>query len=313
MKYLISGGTGLIGTRLVHTLADKDHEIIVLSRSPEYAPSFPPHVKTIPWDAETTGDWIDHLNGADVVINLAGESIAGKGFFPSPWTQERKKRILNSRVDVGQALLAGVQEVTQKPNVFIQASAIGYYGTSKDETFSEDSPPGSDFLADTCKAWESSTKPVADYGVSHIITRFGMVLSTKGGAFTRLLLPFRLFLGGPFGDGQQWYSWIHIQDLCNAIYFLSSTPGAQGAYNLTAPHPVRNKTFAKTLGKIVSRPSLVPVPAFLMRWVFGDVSTVVLDGQRVIPQRLTKTGFPFQYPTLEKALRDLLDLPKETI
>lgn len=313
MKYLITGGTGLIGTQLVQSLADEDHEIIVLSRSPKRAPTYPQHVRTVSWDAETTTGWIEYLNGVDVVINLAGESIAGKGFLPSPWTQERKKSILRSRVNVGEALLTGIQKVPQKPLVFIQASAIGYYGTSKENTFSEDSPPGSDFLAETCIAWENSTKPVTDYGVSHIITRFGMVLSTKGGAFPRLLLPFQLFLGGPFGDGQQWYSWIHIQDLCSAINFLSSTPDAQGIYNLTAPHPVRNKTFARTLGTILSRPSFVPVPAFLMKWVFGDVSTVVLDGQRVIPQRLTNTGFSFQYPTLEKALRVLLDRPKETI
>jgi uncharacterized protein (TIGR01777 family) len=307
MKVLIFGGTGLIGTQLVTTLAQKNHEIIVLSRSPERAPSLPQNVKTILWDADTSSGCVEFLNGADAVINLAGESIAGKKFFPSPWTKERREGIRQSRVDVGRALLSGIQKVDTKPKVFIQASAIGYYGTAKDETFTEESPPGSDFLAETCKVWESSTKPVQDFGVSHIITRFGMVLSRKGGAFPRLLLPFQLFLGGPFGDGQQWYSWIHIQDVCRAIHFLSVTPGAEGIFNLTAPQPIKNKTFANVLGTIMKRPSFVPVPGFLMRWVFGDVSTVVLDSQRVIPQRLSDFGFTFQYPILEMALRDLLD------
>ncbi len=307
MIFVISGGTGLIGSNLVGLLAGDDHEIIILSRSPTQAPGFPQNVEIIPWDAETAAGWTEALNGADVVINLAGESIAGQGFFPSPWSESRKDSILQSRIKVGQALLAGIKEVKQKPRVFIQASAIGYYGTSKDATFTEDSPAGSDFLANTCRSWESSTRPVKEFGVSHIITRLGMVLSSEGGAFPRLRLPFQLFLGGPFGDGEQWYSWIHIEDVCRAIIFLSKNPQAHGIYNLTAPQPVRNKAFAKALGKIMSRPSFIPVPGFLLRWAFGDVSTVVLDGQRVLPQKLKSLGYSFQYPTLEMALRDLLN------
>ncbi|MBS3752853.1 MAG: TIGR01777 family oxidoreductase [Anaerolineales bacterium] len=306
MKYTISGGTGLIGSKLIRHLAAQGHEIIILSRSPDSVSNLPLHVKPVYWDGKNVSDWVTQLGGTDVVINLAGESIAGKGIIPSPWTDSKKDRILKSRVQVGNTLLEGIRQVDQKPQKFIQASAIGYYGSHGDEILTESSPPGSDFLSRTCTAWESSTKPVVDLGVTHIVVRLGVVLSEKGGALPRLLLPFKLFLGGPLGNGEQWYSWIHIDDVCNAIKFLSEHAHAQGVFNLTAPNPVKNKLFAKAIGKIMSRPAFLPVPGFLMKMVMGEVSTVVLDGQRVVPKRLKQLDYSFQYPELEGSLRDLI-------
>ncbi|MFO7944953.1 MAG: TIGR01777 family oxidoreductase [Anaerolineales bacterium] len=306
MKFTITGGTGLIGSTLVRLLAAQDYEVIILSRSPDSASNLPRHVKLVYWDGKNVSSWVDQLDGTNVVINLAGESIAGKGIIPSPWTDPKKDRILKSRVQVGNTLLEGIKQVDQKPQKFIQASAIGYYGSHGDDILTESSPPGSDFLSRTCTAWEASTKPVFDLGVSHIVVRLGVVLSEKGGALPRLLLPFKLFLGGSLGNGEQWYSWIHIDDVCNAIKYLSEHTHAQGVYNLTAPNPVKNKLFAKTIGEIMSRPAFLPVPGFLMKMVLGEVSSVVLDGQRVIPKRLRQLNFSFQYPELGEALRDLI-------
>lgn len=306
MKYTISGGTGLIGSKLVRLLAAQGHEIIILSRSPDSVSNPPRHVQPVYWDGKNVSKWVDQLDGTDVVINLAGESIAGKGLIPSPWTDHKKDRILKSRVQVGETLLEGIKQVDQKPQKFIQASAIGYYGSRGDELLTESSPPGSDFLSRTCTAWESSTKPVVDLGVTHIVVRLGVVLSEKGGALPRLILPFKLFLGGPIGNGEQWYSWIHIDDVCSAINYLSEHAQAQGVFNLTAPKPVKNKFFAKTIGEIMSRPAFFPVPGFLMKIFLGEVSTVVLNGQRVIPKRLRQLNYSFQYPELEGALRDLI-------
>lgn len=309
MKIIISGGTGLIGSNLTADLSRNNHEIVILTRSPHRAPEFSNNVNFQKWDGEHVGSWIQSLNGADVVVNLAGESIAGKGFFPSPWTEERRKRIRQSRINIGQALAQGIKEVDHKPQVFIQASAIGYYGTLKNKVVTENNPPGSDFVAKTCIEWENSTKVVEDFGVRRIVTRFGIVLSTEGGALPRLLLPFKFFVGGPMGSGEQWYSWIHMDDVCNALRYLMKQPDKNGAFNLTAPHPVKNKTFARILGKVLSRPSIFPIPGFLMRSLFGDVANVVLEGQRVVPQRLSNMDFTFQFPALEIALRDLLDRP----
>lgn len=306
MKIIITGGTGLIGSNLVRSMARENHEIYVLTRSPQRSPDFPENVTLAAWDAKSVSDWIAVLEGADAVVNLAGENLAGKGFFPTPWSAERREKIVQSRIKVGQTLTKGIRLVDDRPDVLIQASAINYYGTDQEEVFTEDHPPGSDFLARTCVAWEKSTAQVVDLGLQRVVIRLGMVLSAEGGALPRLLLPFRLFLGGPFGSGEQWYSWIHIDDVSQAIQYLIQHPESGEVVNLTAPHPVKNREFAACVGDILSRPSFVPVPGFLMRWVFGDVSTVVLDGQRVIPRRLQKVNYQFLYPDLEGALRELL-------
>jgi len=306
MRVMITGGTGLIGRALIEALQEHDHQILVLSRNPDKYDDFPYDVEFLQWDAKTPQGWGDQINHVDAVVNLAGENLAGKGFFPSPWTPERKKRILDSRLQAGRALNAAIEAAEQKPKVLIQASAIGYYGPRGDDIITEESEPGDDFLAQTCVQWEDVTRPVEAMGVRRAIIRTGIVLSPEEGALPRLLLPHRLFVGDPFGNGEQWYSWIHIADEAAAIRFLIENEQAIGPFNLTAPHPVKNKMLSKKLGKVIGRPSWLPIPGFVMRTLFGEVATVVLDGQHVLPQKLEMLGFEFQYPTAEDALRDLL-------
>lgn len=308
MQVLISGGSGLIGRELVAELLQHGHEPIVLSRSPDQRQSIPRGARLVKWDARTPQGWGHLVNEAGAIVNLAGESLAGTGFFPKRWNDARRKRILNSRLKAGEAIVAAVEAAERKPNVVVQASAIGYYGPLGDKIVTEDHVPGDDFLAKTCVQWEKSTAPVRGMGVRHTIIRSGIVLSTQGGALPRLLFPHKLFVGGPFGNGKQWYSWIHIADEVSAIRFLIENQEAEGVFNLTSPNPLPNAEFSKTLGRVMKRPSLIPVPGFAMKALFGEVSTVVLDGQRVSSNRLQEMGFAFQFPELESAFRDLLEL-----
>jgi hypothetical protein len=308
MKILVAGGTGLIGTNLVLHLAGQGHQVTVLTRSPDQQTPFPESVALAGWDAATPEGWLQELESAQAVINLAGENIAGSGFFPEPWTPARRKSILESRLNVGRALLSGFERADRKPEILIQASAIGIYGSHPgSQKLTEISPSGSGFLAEVCRAWEDSTQPVEVLGVRRAVCRLGIVLDPKGGALQRMLLPFKLYAGGPFGTGKQWYSWIHTDDVSRGLQFLLETPGCSGVYNFTSPEPVPNRKFAEVLGRVLNRPSWLPVPGFALRILFGDVSTVVLEGQRVLPSKLLDSRFQFAYPALEPALRDLLD------
>ncbi len=199
-----------------------------------------------------------------------------------------------------------MRDAARKPAVVVQSSAIGYYGPHADEPLTEDAPPGDDFLARLCVAWEAAAAPLDELGVRRVTLRTGVVLSTAGGAFPRLLLPFRLFAGGPMGNGRQWMSWIHLADEVAAIRFLLAREDAAGPFNLTAPEPLTNAQFSRLLGRIMRRPAFLPVPAFAMRLALGEAATIVLDGQRVLPRRLQELGFAFRFPTAEAALRDLL-------
>jgi hypothetical protein len=306
MRVLITGGTGLIGRALAANLVADGHEVIVLSRNPQRATGLPAGVRAEGWDARTAEGWGSLADGADAIVNLAGENLAGAGFFPARWTAERKRLIRESRLNAGQAVVQAVEAATQKPHVVIQASAVGYYGPRGDEVITEESPPGDDFLARLCVDWEASTAAVEEMGVRRAVIRTGIVLSREGGTLPRLLLPYRLFVGGPFGSGRQYYSWIHIADEVAAIRFLMENEAASGPFNLTAPNPLPNAEFGKVLGRVLRRPSAVPVPGFAMRLLLGEVATVVLDGQRVLPRRLQELGFTFRFPELEAALRDLL-------
>jgi hypothetical protein len=242
---------------------------------------------------------------AAAIVNLAGENLAGAHFFPVRWTAERKKTLLKSRLNSGRAVVEAVEAASRKPQVVIQASAIGFYGPCGDEIITEESPAGDDFLARLCQRWEASTASVEAMGVRHVVIRTGIYLSPEGGALHRLVLPIRLFVGGPFGRGEQWYAWIHPKDEVNAIRFLIENEGARGVFNLTAPSPVRNKEFGKALARVLRRPFWLPVPGFAMHLLFGEVATVVLDGQRVYPRRLLDLGFTFRYPEIEMALESL--------
>ena len=307
MKVLITGGSGLIGRELTQNLTNDDHKVVILSRSPERVTGLPQGARAIKWNAKTAEGWGAEVDGADVIVNLAGASLAGDNFLPTRWTAERRQLLHNSRItDVGKAVTEAVEQATNKPGVVIQSSAIGYYGPRTDEIVTEESSPADDFLASLCVDWEAATAAVEDFGVRRVIIRSGIVLTTKSGALPRMLLPFKLFAGGPFGNGQQWYSWIHMYDEIAAIRFLIEHQNASGIFNLTGPNPMKNNDFAKVLGKVMKRPSFMPIPGFAMRMMFGEVATVVLDGQHVVPKRLQEMGFLFKFPELEDALRDLL-------
>ena len=307
MRVLITGGTGLIGRALAENLIADGHEVTVLSRSPKRASSLPAGVRVERWDARTAEGWGHLADGADAIVNLAGSSIAGEGFFPSRWTEEQRRLIRESRLDASRAVVEAVAQAEQKPRVVIQASGVGYYGYRGDEPLTEDAEPGDDWAARfTAEEWEPSTAAVEGMGVRRVVLRTGVVLDPGEGALPRLLLPFRLFVGGPMGSGKQWVSWIHLEDQARAIRFLIENGEARGAFNVTAPNPVPNGELAKSIGQAMGRPSWIPVPGFALRLAFGEVAEVVLKGQRAVPQRLLDLGFEFRFPAAQAALQDLL-------
>lgn len=306
MRTIITGGSGLIGRALTNSFLQDAHEVIILSRDPEGVKNLPSGARAVQWDGNTPQGWGDLIEGANAVVNLAGENIAGEGFFPDRWTDERKHRILSSRLNAGKAVTQAIQSAEQKPGVVVQASAIGYYGASDDQVITEEDPSGDDFQADVCQQWEDSSRGVEELGVRRVVTRGSIALSIEGGAFLRLMFPFRFFIGGPLGSGKQYISWIHIADQVGVIRFLIDNQMASGVYNLSSPNPVTNKEFAQTIGKVMGRPSFIPVPEFAFNTMFGEVSTVVVDGLRVLPQRLQELGYQFKFPELEPAIRNIL-------
>lgn len=305
MKVIITGGSGLLGRGLTANLAADGHEVIVLSRDPERVRGLPPGARAVAWDAASAAGWGHLADGADAIVNLGGYPLDGPGFLPSRWTARRKQLIRDSRLKAGAAVVEAVQQAKQKPGVVIQSSAVGYYGPREDEKLDEKGSPGDDFLAQVCVEWEASTAAVKTAGVPRAVIRTGLPLTEEGGAFPLLKLPFTFFVGGPFGDGQQYYSWLHYDDHIRAMRFLIDAR-ADGVYNLTAPNPVTNREFAHTLGHVMRRPAWLPVPAFAMKLALGEVASVVLDGQRVLPARLLASGFHFDYPDLEPALKEIL-------
>lgn len=308
MQVVVSGGTGMIGQPLVASLAADGHDVIVLSRNPEkHRSSFPDHVQLEAWDGRTLGDWRQHVDGAEAIVNFAGDNLAGDGFLPERWSDEKKQRIRQSRVNSAAVIVEAIRAATVKPRVLLQSSAVGYYGPREDEIVTEDAAPGDDFLAQTCITWENGTAEVEQLGVRRVIARTGLVMAEKGGPLERLRLPYKLYGGVYFGDGQQWWSWIHIDDEIKALKFLLENEAAAGPFNLTAPNPVTNREFGKVLGKAMSRPSFMPVPGFAMRLLVGEVATVVLDGQRVVPEKLVSLGYTFEFPDLEPALLDIVN------
>lgn len=301
MRVVITGGTGLIGRPLAAALADAGHEVVVLSRNPERATGLAKGVQVVQWDGRTAEGWGHLADGAGAIVNLAGESIA-----EGRWSDERKRRIRDSRVNAGKAVVQAVQAASRKPAVVVQASAVGYYGPRGPEIVTEDAPPGKDFLAQVCIDWEASTAPVEAMGVRRAIARTGIVLSTEGGALPRMLLPFKFFAGGKLGSGQQGFPWIHIADEVAALRFLMENPAASGPFNLAAPNPPTNAEFMRAVGEAMGRPAAMPTPAFALRAAFGEMATVLLDGQRAAPKRLLDLGFQFRFTDPVAALRDLL-------
>lgn len=304
MKVIITGGTGLIGSALARNLATDGHEIVVLTRDPsQKVPQLPTSARLVRWDTETGEGWSEEAEGADAIVNLAGETIGPQAGL---WTTERKRRILQSRTNAAAAVVDAIRRTDQKPRMLLQMSGIDYYGTHADEQITEKAPAGSGFLADVTRAWEAGSEPVEALGVRRAVARTGVVLAKRGGTLDLLALPFKLFVGGKLGSGNQYMSWIHIEDEVAALRFLIENEGASGPYNLVAPNPVTNKELASTLARVMGRPSFFPTPAFMLKLVLGEMSALVLEGQRALPARLQEAGFEFQFPNLEGALRDLL-------
>ena len=301
MRIIITGGTGLIGKALSAALMTEGHEVIVLSRNPEKVNNRPTGLRVEKWDGKTAAGWGQFVEGDTAIVNLAGEGIAD-----GRWSKERKQRIRESRIQAGLAVQDAIRQATNKPKVLLQASAVGYYGPSGDEIITEESAQGNDFLAKVCHDWEASTVGVSQLGVRRSVLRTGVVLSLQGGALPKMVLPFKFFAGGPIGSGKQWLPWIHLADEVRAIQFLLNQENASGPFNLAAPNPVTNKEFGNVLGKVMGRPALLPTPGAAMKVLFGEMSTVLLDGQRAVPNRLQALGFTFTYPNLEAALRDFL-------
>ena len=306
MRIIIAGGSGLIGRALTSGLIVDVNEVIILSRNPRNVVGMTGAVKILQWDGKTINEWVKEISNCDVVINLVGENLSGEGFFPSRWNKERKKSLLCSRVDAGKVLSESIVMSNKKPTVFIQGSGVGIYGTQREMLFTEASEVGNDFLANLSKQWEASSEQVESQGVRRVIIRNGVVLSTKSVALRLLLLPYKFFIGGPIGDGQQVYSWIHIDDEVKAIRFLIEQDQACGVFNLSSPNPVTNDEFGRTVSAVMKRPHYLPIPGFVMRLAFGEVTNMVLEGQRVMPRKLLDEGYIFKFPTLYEALTDLL-------
>lgn len=311
MRVIITGGTGLIGSALTQDLAKDGHEVIILTRHPSQTHNFQGNVRLVQWDGRSAKGWSTLADGADAIVNLAGESIAGDSLlavFLRRWTPDYLKRVLDSRVNAGKAVVEAIQAAQVKPKVLVQASAVGYYGDRGDEILTEISHPGDDALAVICKQWEASTQPVEQMGVRRVVIRTGgMAISKRGGTFPYMMLPFKLFVGGPLGSGNNWFSWIHMQDEIGAIRFLMDNPAARGAFNLSAPQNVTNREFSRTLGRVMRRPSFFPLPAFVLHLILGEKASILLCSQKQVPEGLQKLGYKFKFSNVEVALRDLLD------
>lgn len=301
MRVLILGGTGLIGRGLAASLAADGHEVVVLTRTPERQQRSSLHgVQVTGWDGRTSAGWSSLIDASTAIVNLAGENLAG-----ARWTTERKRLLMNSRVEPGHAVVEAIRASAARPRVVIQASAIGYYGPNDAGDLSETSPAGNDFPARVCAEWEASTAELDGLGVRRAIVRTAIVLDRRMGALPRMMLPFRFFVGGPLGDGHQPFSWIHIQDEIAALRFLIETERASGPFNLTSPRPLTNAEFSRILGRVVHRPALIPTPAFALRLAFGEMASTLLTGQRVVPRRLLDLGFAFRFPDASEALSDI--------
>jgi uncharacterized protein (TIGR01777 family) len=280
LRVAILGASGFIGSHLTGALKARGDEVVVSSLRDPQAAAYA-------------------VAGADAVVNLAGENLGQR------WTAQTKRAILESRTTAPAQFFDALRAVENKPRVYVSASAVGYYGTSEVATFTEESPPGSDFLAKVCVEWERVARRGAEYGMRVATLRAGLVLARDGGALARLLPLFKAGTGGRVGSGRQWYSWIHIDDVI-ALYLLA-IDRIEGALNATAPQPVRNEEFTAALGRALHRPTAIPAPPFMLKLMLGEGATIVLDGQRVLPQRAQAEGYVFKFPTLDEALADIID------
>lgn len=297
MRILISGSSGLVGTALAEAFAAGGHTVAALVR-----PGRPARTNDVRWDPVSGEFDAAAAEGADAIVHLAGESIAA-----GRWNQRRKAALRSSRVTATRHLVAGLGRMQRKPGVFLSASAIGYYGDRGDEELTEASPPGKDFLAGIGVDWEEEAARAEEHGIRTVRLRFGIILSPRGGALARMLLPFRLGLGGRLGSGRQWMSWVSLPEVAAIVKYAVENDSLRGPVNVVAPHPVRNAEFTRTLGRVLRRPAIFPVPAFALRLLLGEMAdALLLSSQRVLPAKLMAAGYSFLHPELETALRAVL-------
>jgi uncharacterized protein len=299
MKIAIAGASGFIGSLLAGHLWNQRHDLLLLSRNPPRETDVTKQ-EWVAWNPRTTGSWEHSLDGVDGIFNLAGEPIAAKR-----WTHAQKERIKTSRVQSTRALVNAIATAKGKPKFLINASAVGYYGPHGDETITEDSGPGDDYLSGVCVAWEEEARKAEAYRVRVVLVRTGIVLGKGKGALAKMVPPFKFFAGGPLGSGNQWMPWIHIEDQLGLLLFLLDNETARGPFNATAPNPVTMTEFGKTLGDVLNRPSWATVPAAVLTLLVGEMAEMLLNGQRAVPQAALKLGYEFKYPTLMPALQSL--------
>ncbi|MFC7064211.1 TIGR01777 family oxidoreductase [Halobacillus seohaensis] len=299
MKIAITGGTGFVGTKLTNELVHAGHYVYILTRNPDQ------HYDTdkttyVGWLQEKYTPW-DELPTLDAIVNLAGESL-----HSGRWTNAKKKSIMDSRIEATEGVLELIRHLKTPPEVLINASAVGFYGQSKTKTFTEETEkPGNDFLANVVVEWEKRANKARDLSVRPVFVRFGIILG-ENGALPKMTIPYKLMIGGNLGSGDQWMSWIHVDDVAGLIQFAIQEKKVEGPLNGTAPNPKRNKDFGQTLGKVIGRPHWMPAPSFAIQSVLGEMSVLLLEGQSVIPKKATLHGYEFQYPELESALKAIL-------
>lgn len=292
-KILLTGGTGFVGKRTLNELVAKGHGVTVVTRHPEKQ-------RTARAGVKFTG-WFPQVEGHGAVVHLSGEPLFGKR-----WNEERQREFRASRVDSTRRLVEAMGKAEKRPSVFVCASAIGYYGDRGEERLSETSAPGDDFMAEVCKDWERAALDAEALGVRVVCIRIGVVLGPKGGALAQMLPPFKLGLGGPIGSGAQWFSWVHIADLAGLIVHAIGDTSVRGVLLGTAPEPVTNKEFTRTLGRVLGRPTILPIPPFALRLRFGKAADVMLASQRCVPEATLASGFTYRFPELEGALREII-------
>ena len=295
---LVTGASGFVGSRLCSAAVEYGHRVIALSRTPETAAALLPHAERVEaWRPDSELVPSSALNDIGAVVHLSGETIGAR------WNPDKKQRIRESRVNSTNQLVESLSKVETKPEVLVCASAIGFYGEGGDEEFTEDSPPGNDFLAEVCQDWELAAQKAEALGIRVVRVRLGHVLGKDGGLLKTMLPPFQMGLGGRLGSGTQWMSWIHIDDVAGIILYAIENQNVNGALNATAPTPITNIEFTKTLGRVIQRPTLFPVPTFALKLRFGEFTDFVLMSQRVLPEITSSVGYDFRYADIESALR----------
>lgn len=302
MKIIITGGTGFIGTHLLAQLSRHDHSIVMFTRGAAGKKTVGrADVTYIHWDPLSRGDWMDEINGSDLIINLIGKNV-----FEERWNSRVKQQILDSRIIPTRLIVEAISAAGHRPSLMISASAVGFYGNRGEETVTEESSGGDDFLADVVRQWEAAACKAEQFGVRVALPRIGLVLEKSGGMIGKMLLPFRMFAGGPIGSGRQFLPWVHMEDVVRAILFPIDHPSFRGFYNLVSPHPATMIEFSRTFGAVLHRPSWLPVPDLALSILYGEGAKVILSGQKAVPHKLRAAGYQFLFSELKPALRSVL-------